>query len=61
MTEDQMRELSRRIQDEICDQRKNNPLIFNWFYNYLRPSHEVQMQRGVEAYVNDVQNKLSLT
>lgn len=45
---------SREFQNTIFARRANNPLIFPKIYAWLRPSLEVQMNRGAEAYVKEL-------
>ncbi len=45
---------SREFQNTIFARRANNPLIFPKIYDWLRPSLEVQMNRGAEAYVKEL-------
>jgi hypothetical protein len=40
---DELRPLSRNIQDAIFDGRSRNPLFFDFLYNRLRPDHELRM------------------
>jgi hypothetical protein len=56
-TEEQKTAISREIQDEIYDQRRTNPFVFDWFYKQLRPDYEVQMNRGVEAFIEEVKQQ----
>lgn len=45
---------SREFQNTIFSRRTNNPLIFPKIYDWLRPTLENQMNRGAEAYVNEL-------
>lgn len=47
---------SREFQNTIFARRANNPLIFPKIYAWLRPSLEVQMNRGAEAYVKELKD-----
>jgi hypothetical protein len=47
---------SREFQNTIFARRANNPLIFPKIYDWLRPSLEVQMNRGAEAYVKELKD-----
>tara|TARA_R100001198_G_scaffold44662_1_gene24744 strand:- start:1853 stop:2758 length:906 start_codon:yes stop_codon:yes gene_type:complete len=46
--------LSREFQNTIFARRANNPLIFPKIYDWLRPTLETQMNRGAEAYVQEL-------
>jgi len=45
---------SRSFQDEIYENRKNNPLILDAIYNVLREKHELQMNKGNEELVEEL-------
>jgi len=47
---------SREFQNTIFARRANNPLIFPKIYDLLRPSLEAQMNRGADAYVNELKD-----
>ncbi|MEJ6008773.1 S-4TM family putative pore-forming effector [Novosphingobium aquae] len=47
---------SREFQNTIFARRANNPLIFPKIYDRLRSSLEIQMNRGAEAYVNELKD-----
>jgi hypothetical protein len=55
-TEEEKAAISHEIQDEIYDQRRTNPFVFDWFYQRLRAEHKVQMRRGVEEFIEEVQS-----
>lgn len=44
---------SYKLQNEIYDNRRRNPLIFNWIYRRLRREQEQQMNRGAEALIEE--------
>jgi len=46
-------EESYKLQNEIYDNRRRNPLIFNWIYSHLRRQQEEQMNRGAEELVEE--------
>ena len=46
--------ISRDLQDEIFERRKNGPLIFSWIYMILRSGYEKQMNKGSESLVKEV-------
>lgn len=45
---------SRFFQDEIYENRKNNPLILDIIYNLLREKHEMLMNKGAEDLVEEL-------
>lgn len=42
-----------QLQDAIFDNRSNSPLIFNWFYKWLRDEKQESMNKGAEALVTE--------
>lgn len=42
---------SEKIQAGIYDNRKNNPLIFDWVHRYRKPAHEETMSKSTQQYV----------
>jgi hypothetical protein len=44
---------ARRLQDEILERRRNNPLIFERVYDLLRKTREEQMNRAAEELVEE--------
>jgi hypothetical protein len=51
--EEDLKALSRQLQDEIYDRRVNAPVIFNWVYNCLRESGEEQMNVAASELVRE--------
>lgn len=49
---------SRILQDEIYENRRKCPLIFDWIYNKLRNQYEEQMNKGAEMLVEEALEKL---
>lgn len=45
--------VSRQIQDEIIEKRRNEPLIFTWFYNLFRNSQEENNEVATKHMVDD--------
>ena len=45
ISEQELTRSSRTLQDEIFEQRRQNPLIFDWAYNRLRDEHEELMNK----------------
>lgn len=51
---------SRGLQDEIFENRKRSPLVFDAIYKRLQRSFEVQMNHGVKEFVAEAREKLGL-
>jgi hypothetical protein len=51
---------SRNLQDEILENRRKSPLVFDVIYKRLRPSYEQQMNFGVAELVAEAKQKLGL-
>lgn len=47
-----------QLQDAIFDNRAHSPLIFNWFYNWLRDEKQESMNQGAEALVQEARKAL---
>ena len=47
-------ESARRVQDELFDHRKRNPVVFDWVYNLLRDEQEEIMHRNAQDLVREV-------
>jgi hypothetical protein len=47
-----------QLQDAIFDNRSNSPLIFNWFYNWLRDEKQASMNKGAETLVDEAMQAL---
>lgn len=52
---------SRNLQDEILENRRKSPLVFDVIFKRLRPSYEQQMNFGVAELVVEAKHKLELT
>lgn len=52
---------SRVLQDEIFENRKRSPLVFDTFFKGLRRDYEVQMNHGVDELVDEAKHKLHLS
>jgi hypothetical protein len=50
---EESRSESRLLQNEIYDHRARSPLVFDWLYNRLRPTTEVQMTDGAAELVEE--------
>lgn len=53
LTPQEVTEESYKLQNEIYDNRRRNPLIFNWIYRRLRKQQEEQMNRGAEELIEE--------
>jgi len=53
LTSQEVTEESYKLQNEIYDNRRRNPLIFNWIYSRLRKQQEEQMNRGAEELIEE--------
>ena len=53
LTLQEVTEESYKLQNEIYDNRRRNPMIFNWIYRRLRRQQEEQMNRGAEELVEE--------
>jgi len=49
---------ARLLQDEILENRRKNPLVFDGIYKWLRRSYELQMNHGAAEFVADAKNRL---
>jgi uncharacterized membrane protein (DUF485 family) len=51
---------ARRLQDEILENRKRSPLVFDGIFKRLRRDQEVQMNHGVAELVAEAKQRLGL-
>jgi len=58
--ESKITQRSRSLQDEIFENRKRSPLVFETAYNCLRRDYEMQMNHGVAELVSEAKQKLEL-
>lgn len=58
LSSDEITQLSYRLQDNIYDNRSNNPLIFNKIYNRLRDEDEEQMNKVAEVLVAEYKSSI---
>jgi len=49
---------SRSLQDEIFDNRKRTPLVFDWIFKKLRDKHEIQMNYSSEELVEEAKKSI---
>ena len=58
VAEDELARRSRTLQDEIFEQRRRNPLIFDWVYRRLRDEQEELMNRCASELLQDARAAL---
>ncbi len=51
---------ARVLQDEIFENRRKSPLVFDWIYKRLQRDYELQMNHGVAELVADAKSRLAL-
>lgn len=51
---------SRGLQNEILENRKRSPLVFDGIFKRLRRDYEIQMNHGVAEFVAEAKKKLGL-
>ena len=52
---------SRVLQDEIFDNRKKSPLVFDWIFSRLRNNYDAQMNHGAAELAEEAKRRLGLT
>ena len=52
--------LSRSLQDEILENRRKSPLVFDKIFKGLRRDYEIQMTHGVAYYVDEAKKRLKI-
>lgn len=57
-SESDMTTESRGLQDEILENRRRSPLVFDGIYSLLRRGYEAQMQFGVAEFVLEAKKRL---
>lgn len=55
LSDTQLEVESRNLQNEIYENRSNNPLIFDWIYKILRNKQEGQMNKSAEMLLKEVE------
>ncbi len=53
--------LSRSLQDEILENRRKSPLVFDLIFKRLRSDYEIQMNYGVADYVAEAKQTLQIS
>jgi hypothetical protein len=51
----------RALQDEIYENRKRSPLVFDWIFRKLRSDYEAQMNHGAQELAERAKRKLGIT
>jgi hypothetical protein len=51
----------RALQDEIYENRKRSPLVFDWIFRKLRNDYEAQMNHGAQELAERAKRKLGIT
>lgn len=57
LTDDQLKQASRSLQNEIYDHRRTAPFIFDRIYKRLRKDDEDKMNKATDALLAECQNK----
>jgi len=52
---------SRGLQNEILENRKRSPLVFDGIFKRLRRDYEVQMNHGIDEFVAEAKTRLKLS
>jgi hypothetical protein len=52
---------SRALQDEIYENRKRSPLVFDWIFRKLRNDYESQMNHGAQDLAERAKRRLGIT
>ncbi|MDN3956162.1 S-4TM family putative pore-forming effector [Sporolactobacillus laevolacticus] len=53
-----LNDLSRKLQNEIFDSRKNSPLIFDWYYRKYKSSQQIDTDYSGEQMVTSYKSRL---
>jgi hypothetical protein len=51
---------SRTLQDEIFDNRKRSPLVFDWIFRKLRNNYDAQMNHGAQELAEQAKKRLGM-
>lgn len=49
---------ARSLQDEIFENRRKSPLVFDTIFKRLRRDYEMQMNHGVDFFVSEAKRRL---
>jgi hypothetical protein len=51
---------SRALQDEIFENRKRSPLVFDWIFRKLRKDYDAQMNHGAQELAEQAKKRLGM-
>jgi hypothetical protein len=51
----------RALQDEIFENRKRSPLVFDWIFRKLRSDYDAQMNHGAQELADEAKRRLGIT
>jgi hypothetical protein len=51
----------RALQDEIFENRKRSPLVFDWIFRKLRNDYDAQMNHGAQELAEEAKRRLGIT
>ncbi|OOM69436.1 S-4TM family putative pore-forming effector [Clostridium sp. BL-8] len=57
--EDELKDLSRKLQDEIFQSRSTNPLIFDWYYKRSRNKQEYDTNYTLEIMIKNYNSSIN--
>lgn len=60
-SEEEITARARNLQDEILENRRKSPLVFDAIFKWLRRDYEALMNHGVAEYVADAKQRLEQT
>ena len=58
MPADEITVRARSLQDEIFENRRKSPLVFDAIFKRLRRDYEMQMNYGVDEFVSEAKKRL---
>jgi len=61
LSKKRLEEKTRCLQNEIYDNRRNSPLVFDKIFKMLRNDYEKQMNHAASEYVSEAKEKMKLT
>lgn len=57
ISENELKDVSRKLQDEIYQHRSTSPLIFDWFYNKYRNIQESQTSYTLDKMIDEFNSR----
>lgn len=57
ISENELKDVSRKLQDEIYQHRSTSPLIFDWFYNKYRSAQESQTNYTLDKMIDEFNSR----